>query len=352
VELKLAEPGIHAVADTLGVPARFFSAARLLEETPRLTIRSDAAFRATGCWGVAEGAALAAVGLNGTLVVPRRQSRRATCAVARAPMPIDAATIGRPRGRLSVVGIGPGAPAWRTPEANQALAEADAIVGYGLYLDLLGTAIAGKTRHEGRLGAEAERVRLALDLAAAGKRVALVSSGDAGIYGLAALTFELLDRERQPHWSSVEIVVCPGVSAMQAAASRIGAPLGHDFCAISLSDLMTPWPVIQKRLEAAAAADFVVALYNPRSPRRAGHLAEAAAILSVHRSGSTPVVIARNIGRADENCRPLTLVELPSAAGDVDMLTLVLVGNSQTRLIEGRPPRIYTPRGYPVAVLQ
>src|SRR5262249_17281624 len=154
-------------------------------------------------------------------------------------------------------------------------------------LDLLGTAIAGKTRHEGRLGAEAERVRLALDLAAAGKRVALVSSGDAGIYGLAALVFELLDREQQPGWSSVDIIVCPGVSAMQAAASRIGAPLGHDFCAISLSDLMTPWPVIQKRLEAAASADFVVALYNPRSPRRVGHLAEAAAILSVHRSGST-----------------------------------------------------------------
>jgi cobalt-precorrin 5A hydrolase/precorrin-3B C17-methyltransferase len=344
VELKVGEPGLHALAEALGVPARFFPAERLLAETERLTLRSEAAFRATGCWGVAEGAALAAVGPEGALVLPRRQSRRATCAIARAPTPIDATQIGRPRGRLAVIGIGPGDAAWRTPEATALIAEADDIVGYSLYLDLLGRAIAGKCRHDSAIGAETDRVRLALDLAAQGRSVALISSGDAGIYGLAALVFERLDRAGRRDWSAVEITVSPGVSAMQAAAARAGAPLGHDFCAISLSDLLTPWEVIRRRLEAAASADFVIALYNPRSARREAQLAEAAAILLMRRAPDTPVVIARNLGRVGETHRILRLDQLADA--DVDMLSLVLVGNSQTRLIPGDPPRLYTPRGY------
>ena len=230
IELKSDEPGIHALALSLGVPARFFAASRLLVETPRLTRRSEAAFRATGCWGVAEGAALAAAGPGGELVVPRKQSRRATCAIARAASPIDAGGIGRARGRLALVGIGPGDPAWRTPEAGALIDAANDIVGYRLYLDLLGRAITGKRRHDSAIGAEEERARLALDLAAAGGSVALVSSGDPGIYGLAALVFELIDREARRDWSAVDIVVAPGVSAMQAAAARVGAPLGHDFC--------------------------------------------------------------------------------------------------------------------------
>ena len=344
VDLKTDEPGIHAFARSLGVPARFFAAARLLEETARLTVRSEAAFRATGCWGVAEGAALAAIGHEGTLIVPRRQSRHATCAIARAPMPLDAAAIGRPRGRLAIIGIGPGDPAWRTPEASALLAAADDIVGYRLYLDLLGGAIAGKRQHDSEIGAEQERVSLALDLAAEGRAVGLVSSGDAGIYGLASLVFETIDREQRRDWSAVEIAVAPGISAMQAAAARAGAPLGHDFCAISLSDLLTPWPVIRARIEAAAGADFVVALYNPRSARRASQLAEAAAILLEHRPPETPVVIARNLGRAGETQRVLRLDELADA--EADMLSLVLIGNRQTRVIPGDPARLYTPRGY------
>ena len=344
VDLKVDEPAIHALADSLGVPARFFPGSRLLEETPRLTLRSDAAFRATGCWGVAEGAALAAVGPDGSLVLPRRQSRHATCAIARAPSPIDAATIGRPRGRLAVIGIGPGDPAWRTLEASALLAAADDIVGYRLYLDLLGRAIAGKARHDSEIGAEEQRVRLALDLAAEGRSVALVSSGDAGIYGLATLVFELVDREQRRDWSAIDIIVAPGISAMQAAAARLGAPIGHDFCAISLSDLLTPWPVIRTRIEAAAAAEFVIALYNPRSARRPARLAEAAAILLEHRPPETPVVIARNLGRAEETRRIVRLGELADA--EADMLSLVLIGNRQTRMTTGDPPRLYTPRGY------
>jgi len=344
VEMKCDEPGIHALAERLGVPARFFSAARLLDETPRLSERSEAAFCATGSWGVAEGAALAAAGPGGSLIVAKRKSRGATCAIARAAAPIDAASIGRARGRLAIIGIGPGDAAWRTPEASALIARASDIVGYGLYLDLLGGVAAGKTLHPGSLGAETERARLALDLAATGKDVALVSSGDAGIYGLAALVFELLDREARRDWEAVEITVSPGVSAMQAAAARAGAPLGHDFCAVSLSDLMTPWPVIRTRLEAAAAGDFVVALYNPRSARRREGLAEAAAILLAHRSPDTPVLIARNLGRAGETWRVATLAAL--AGAEIDMLTIVIVGSSTTRVIPGDRPRLYTPRGY------
>ncbi|HEV2301118.1 MAG TPA: precorrin-3B C(17)-methyltransferase [Stellaceae bacterium] len=344
VETKLAEPGIHALARSLGVPARFFAATRLLEETPRLTERSAAAYRATGCWGVAEGAALAAAGTGGVLVAPKRKSRRATCALARAARPIEAEALGRAQGALAVVGIGPGHAEWRTREADAALAAASEIVGYGLYLDLLGPAVAGKRLHRGRIGEEEARVRRALDLAGEGRSVALVSSGDAGIYGLAALVFELLDRDPSPAWPAVAVTVCPGVSALQAAAARVGSPLGHDFCAISLSDLLTPWEVIERRLEAAAAGDFVVALYNPRSARRRTLVARAAAILLRHRGPATPVFIARNLGRAEESGRLLALSDL--AAAELDMLSLVIVGSSRTRRLAGDPPRLYTPRGY------
>jgi cobalt-precorrin 5A hydrolase / precorrin-3B C17-methyltransferase len=347
IDVKCAEPGIHALANALGVPARFFPAQRLLAETERLSERSAAAYRAVGCWGVAEGAALAAAGPGGLLVVGKRKSRRATCAVARAAQPIDPGATGHRRGRLAIIGIGPGDPAWRTPEASAALAGCDDVVGYRLYLDLLGSAIAGKRRHDSALGEEEARVRLGFALAAAGQRVALVSSGDAGIYGLASLAFELIDRAAEPDWRGVEIVVCPGVSAMQAAAARAGAPLGHDFCAISLSDLLTPWAAIRARLEAAAAGDFVVALYNPRSTRRPDCLAGAVEILSRQRPPETPVFIARNLGRDGETTRIAKLADLAAAAADgIDMLSLIIVGNSATRVIDGEQLRLYTPRGY------
>ncbi|HJU17373.1 MAG TPA: precorrin-3B C(17)-methyltransferase, partial [Stellaceae bacterium] len=272
----------------------------------------------------------------------------ATCAVARAARPIIAEAVGRARGRLALVGIGPGDPAWRTPETSEALMAASDIVGYGRYLDLLGPAIAGKNRHAGVLGDEEGRARLALDLAAAGRDVALVSSGDIGIYGLAALVFELLDRASKPEWAAVDVRVCPGISALQAAAARAGAPLGHDFCAISLSDLLTPAAVIRARLEAAAAGDFVVALYNPRSPRRTALLREAAAILSRHRPPDTPVVLARNLGRAGEEMRTVALCELARGTIDaeVDMLTVALIGSRRTRRLAADLRRVYTPRGY------
>jgi cobalt-precorrin 5A hydrolase/precorrin-3B C17-methyltransferase len=344
LDLKSDEPAVHALAGRLGIPARFFTAAELHAETPRLATPSEAVFRETGCYGVAEGAALAAVGPDGVLVTTKRKSRRATCAIARAAVPLPAEPIGRSRGSLAIVGIGPGDPAWRTPEASAALDAASDIVGYTLYLDLLGSAIAGKARHATGLGSEAERARRALDLASSGRSVALVSSGDAGIYGLASLVFELIDREDRADWRRLALSVIPGVSALQAAAARAGAPLGHDFCAISLSDLLTPWTTIEQRLASAAEGDFVVALYNPRSARRVNQLAAARSILLARRAAETPVALARNLGRQNESVILTTLEALDPET--VDMLTIVLVGNSQTRLIPGREPRIYTPRGY------
>ncbi len=339
LDLKADEAAVHEIADGLGRPARFFDAARLEAETPRLANPSDVVFREVGCHGVAEAAALAAAGRDAVLVAEKRKSARATCAVARAPAPIDPAAVGRPRGRLSIVGIGPGAAAWRTPEAERHLAAATDWVGYSAYLDLLGDPAAGQRRHDFALGEEEARVRHALDLAAAGRDVALVSSGDAGIYAMASLVFESLDRGGDP-WRA-EIAVVPGISAMQAAAARAGAPLGHDFCAISLSDLLTPWPAIERRIRAAAEGDFVVAFYNPVSARRRTQLAMARDLLLDHRPPTTPVVLARNLGRDGETVRHCELAALDPDR--VDMLTLVLVGSSETRRWGDW---VYTPRGY------
>jgi len=346
LDLKADEPAVSAVADRLDVPLRLFDAAALERETPRLTAPSDVVFRAVGCHGVAEAAALACAGADGTLVVPKARSERGTCAIAKAPSILEPERCGRGRGRVTVVGIGPGAQAWRTPAADAAIADATDLVGYGRYLDLLWPMLPGCARHAYPIGAEEERCRAALALAAAGRRVALVSSGDAGVYGMASLLFELLDDESpNPGWRGIEVAVEPGVSALQAAAARAGAPIGHDFCAISLSDLLTPWPAIARRLRAAAEADFVVALYNPASGRRRKRLTEARAILVAHRPLDCPVVVARNLGRDGEQVTATTLAELDTEA--VDMLTVIVVGNSQTRRLEqGGRAWLYTPRGY------
>jgi cobalt-precorrin 5A hydrolase/precorrin-3B C17-methyltransferase len=344
LDVKMDEPAVHAIAAHLGVPARYFDAPTLEAETPRLATPSELVFRAVGCHGVAEGAALAAAGPAGSLAVPKVRGKQVTCAIARAPA-IDAAGVGQPRGCLTIVGTGPGAAEYRAPAADQAIARADHIVGYGPYIDLLGSAAAGKRCHDFALGEEEARCRTALDLAAAGERVVLVSSGDPGIYAMAALVFELLDREDNRAWNRAAIDVVPGVSAMQLAAARAGAPLGHDFCAISLSDLLTPWPVIEQRLQAAAAADFVVALYNPVSQRRRHQLAAACDILRAHRPADTPVIVARNLARDGETVDIVPLADL--TADGIDMLSLVIIGNSSSRAVRrGTDTWVYAPRGY------
>lgn len=345
VDVKADERAVLALADELGVPLRFLSALDLEALTPRLKNPSEIVFREIGCHGVAEAAALAGAGIAGTLIVPKTKSARATCAIARAPGSIDPATVGRARGRLHVVGIGPGAQSWRTPAASAAIADAEHLVGYALYLNLLGSLANSKARHDSPLGAEEDRVRIALDLAGQGEKVALVCSGDAGIYALATLVFELIERNDRPDWNRIDIAVTPGVSAMQAAAARVGAPLGHDFCTISLSDLLTPWEVIERRVTAAAEGDFVVAFYNPVSHRRRDQLNRARDILLGRRPAETPVILARNLGREGEQIEVIRLGELTS--DHADMLTLVMVGNSETRTFERGGRRwVYTPRGY------
>ncbi len=344
IDVKMDEAAVHAVAAHLGVPTRYFDAPRLEAETPRLENPSEIVFREVGTHGVAEAAALAATGSKGALVVAKHKSARATCAVARGTN-IDPANIGIARGTLSIIGTGPGDAAHRIPITDSAVAAASDLVGYGPYLDLLGAAASGKQRHDYDLGAEEDRCRHALELAAAGRHVALVSSGDPGIFAMASLAFELLDRDPDPAWQRIAITVHPGVSAMQLAAARAGAPLGHDFCAISLSDLLTPWPAIEARLRAAAQADFVVALYNPASRRRRQQFETARDILLAHRPDDTPVVVARNLARPGEQVSIVPLSELSLDA--IDMLTIVIIGNSQSRTITGVASRwAYTPRGY------
>lgn len=350
IDLKADEDAVHAVAAHFGVPARFLSAEVLNREGPRLKNPSTVVMREVGCPGVAEGAALAGAGADGTLLVEKAKSRRATCAVGVAREPIDAHSIGRARGTLSVVGVGPGSADWRTAEAVALLSDATDWVGYGLYLDLVSD-LRSKTReHRFDLGQEETRARHALELAGEGRDVALVCSGDAGIYAMASLVHELLDPEGVAAPVSdaarrVKITVAPGISALQAAAARVGAPIGHDFCAISLSDLLTPWETIEKRLMAAANGDFVVALYNPRSRRRQRQLERAIEILRQHRPPATPVVIAASLGRADEKVQVTSLNELDPET--IDMMSVVLIGATQTRRAgAAHEPRVYTPRGY------
>ncbi|KQT64113.1 MULTISPECIES: precorrin-3B C(17)-methyltransferase [unclassified Aureimonas] len=347
IDLKADEAAVHAVAAHFGVPARFFDAATLEAESPRLAHPSDIVFAETGCHGVSEGAALAGTGPAGALIVAKRKGARVTAALAKAPAPVDPLGFGRARGRLFVVGIGPGGAEWRSPEVSAMVEASSDLVGYSLYLDLLGPLATGKARHDFPLGDEEKRVRHAMELAGGGRSVALVCSGDAGIYAMATLVFELLDRGGvSPAARRIAVEVSPGISALQAAAARAGAPLGHDFCTISLSDLLTPWPAIERRVKAAAEGDFVIAFYNPVSKRRRTQLAYARDVLLRHRPAETPVILATNLGREGEHVRIVELARLDIE--EVDMLTVVIVGSSETRALTTGDGRrwAYTPRGY------
>ena len=347
LDLKSDEPAVHALADSLGVPARFLPAPALEAEAPRLRNPSDLVFREVGCHGVAEGAALAAAGPEGELVVEKTKSVRATCAIARAPAPLDASSIGSPRGELAVVGIGPGDAGTLIPEARAAIERAGHLVGYRRYLDLVADLLVRPDQavHPYALGEERARAARAIDLAAGGERVALVCSGDPGIYAMASLVMEVLDGTPDPAARRIAVRVVPGVSAFQAAAARAGAPIGHDFCAVSLSDLLTPREIIEDRLAAAARADFVIALYNPVSKARRETFDRALRILREHRAAETPVVVARNLGRAGERVEVIRLGDIDPER--IDMLTVLIVGSTATRTFaHGGARRAYTPRGY------
>jgi len=362
VGIKGDEAALLALAERRGWPLRLFSAAELASVP--VPNPSQVVARELGTGSVAEASALLAAqaasavaslhpaGEPGTipgarLLVEKRIGRAGPGEQGAATLAI--ALAGRPwapqRGELHLVGSGPGRPDLLSGDARQALARCAVWVGYGPYLDLLEPLRRpDQLRRDGRLTAERDRCLEALDLAGQGVRVALVSSGDSGIYGMAGLALELW-LARQPI-DRPAFSVHPGISALQLAAARAGAPLMHDFCTISLSDRLTPWEVIERRLRAAAAGDFVVALYNPRSLGRDWQLERARTLLLEGRPAGTPVAVARQLGRRDESVRLFNLGTLP--VEEVDMLTLVLIGNSTTRMADGR---MVTPRGYPGASL-
>ncbi|WP_448265034.1 precorrin-3B C(17)-methyltransferase [Nostoc sp. DSM 114159] len=325
--IAAADPAIHAVASALKVPTRFFTPNQLE------SLLSQG-------YSPAQAAAIAATGTSPL------SSPSANIAIAIAPQVIDPNTIGQPRGRLAIIGTGPGGSPWMSPEVKEILKSATDLVGYKTYLDLIGSLADGKQRHESDNREEEARAKMALDLAASGRYVAVVSSGDPGIYAMATAVFEVCDRYAKPEWDSIDIHVAPGISAMQAAAAAIGAPLGHDFCAISLSDILKPWSAIAQRITAAAEADFVIAFYNPVSKERTWQLAEARNILLRHRTPDTPVVLARNLGRPGQTVKAIALEQLTPASAD--MRTIILVGSTKTRTIKRRDGNIwvYTPRRY------
>ncbi len=247
-------------------------------------------------------------------------------------------------GSLTVVGLGPGEAHWLTPAAQAAIEAASDLVGYGPYLDRVAPR-EGQTKHASDNRVEIDRAGHALRLAAAGRTVAVVSGGDPGVFAMAAAVFEALEAGN-PAWLALPITVEPGITAMLASAAKAGAPLGGDFCAISLSDNLKPWEVVTARLEAVLKADFVICLYNPISKARPWQLREALALAARIRAAETPVIFARAVGRADEGLRILTLAEAVETAESADMATLVTIGASSTRLIArpGDQPWVYTPR--------
>lgn len=237
---------------------------------------------------------------------------------------------------LYVVGFGPGNADGMTKTARDILEKSDIIVGYTTYIDIIKTILPDKTYAATGMRKEKERVSFALQAAASGQTVSLVCSGDSGVYGMAGLVMEMA-----VDYPEIEIVAVPGVTAALSGAALLGAPLTHDFCVISLSDLLTPWEKIEKRLSGAAMADFVIVLYNPSSKKRADYLKRACDILLCHKSPETVCGYVRNIGRQQETCRILSLDALRDTS--VDMFTTVFIGNSQTKLVNGR---MVTPRGY------
>ena len=244
-------------------------------------------------------------------------------------------------GKIMLVGIGPGSVEHMTARARSAIAEADVVIGYVTYIKLVADLLEGKEIIRKSMTEELDRAISALECARAGKKVALISSGDAGVYGMAGPTYEVLFQAGWTPDDPVQLEIVPGASALNSCAARVGAPLTHDFCAISLSDLLTPWPTIARRLDAVAMADFVVALYNPKSGRRTRQIVEAQRLFLRHRRADTPVAIVKSAYRRRENIVFTTLDQMAEA--DIGMLSTVLIGNSNTFVRHGL---MVTPRGY------
>lgn len=333
IDVKADEPGLRAFAEQCGCELRLYGAEQL-KAVPGDFSSSEFVLQTVGVDNVCERAACAG---GQTLLLSKRSADGVTVALgaSRPHLALPGSSEAGPA-MLACVGLGPGGADDMTLRARKALDAADLIVGYTTYIDLIRDAYPHKELLATPMRREVERCRMALERAQEGRRVAMVCSGDPGVYGMAGLLLELAEE-----YEGVAVEVIPGVSAANGGAAVLGAPLMHDWCTISLSDLMTPWELIERRLAAAAQADFCISLYNPASRHRPDHLRRACDILLAHRSPETVCGYVRNIGREGEERRTLTLGELRDA--HVDMFTCVFVGNSQTRVVDGR---MVTPRGY------
>ena len=349
IDLKADEAGLLEFCRDRALPLRCFPSEKL--RSVQVPNPSEVVAAEVGTPSVAEAAAILAaqtvVAIEPTdepatlrvtkqIVRQEGESGAVTIAIAQAPQELTGRT-----GQLWLVGTGPGALEQITPAARSAIAQADVVIGYSLYVDLVSPLLRpGQIVETSPITQERQRGDRAIALAQWGLTVAVISSGDCGIYGMAGLVLEQL---QQQGWDgkTPAVQVFPGITALQAAAAQVGAPLMHDFCAISLSDLLTPWPVIEKRLTAAAAADFVTAIYNPRSQTRTQQIATAQQIFLQHRRPDTPVALLRSVFRPDQQITLTTLAELPLEA--IDMLTTVLIGNHSTRR---HGDWLITPRGY------
>ena len=316
-EQSMAEVSLHEAAQALAVELRFVPG----QATPaRLLAEALPAARVIECTGLAIGVAAT---------------------------PVDSAQLGRRRGRLAVIGLGPGAAELMVPAVKAELARAEDVLGYETYVRMAGPFRADQVLHNTDNREEMQRARHAFELAAQGRSVVVVSSGDPGVFAMAAAVLEALHESSDPAWHRVDLQILPGVSASLATAAQAGAPLGHDFCVMSLSDNLKPWSIIEKRLDLAAQADLVLAFYNPISKARPWQLGRALDIVRQHRDGQTPVVLGRDIGRPGQTLKVVTLAELLPEM--VDMRTMVLVGSSTTCTFErpGGQRWVYTPRWYP-----
>ncbi|MEK2610979.1 precorrin-3B C(17)-methyltransferase [Pseudomonas shirazensis] len=313
----MALPGLHQTAQQLGVALRFAAPAVSLAEMVEQSVPGA------------------------------RLSEHSGLLVAVASAPIDPAQVGRGRGRLAVIGLGPGAAELMVPAVKRELSLAEDVLGYETYVRMAGPFRPDQVLHNTDNREEMQRARHAFELAAQGRSVVVVSSGDPGVFAMAAAVLEALHESTDPAWHQVDLQILPGVSASLATAAQAGAPLGHDFCVMSLSDNLKPWSIIETRLDLAAQADLVLAFYNPISKARPWQLGVALDVVRRHRSGATPVVLGRDIGRPGQTLRVVTLAELLPEM--VDMRTMVLVGSSTTCTL----PRadggtwVYTPRWYP-----
>ncbi|MGU7769168.1 precorrin-3B C(17)-methyltransferase [Burkholderia sp. MR1-5-21] len=327
----IGDAALEAAADALGVPLRFVDFVDSADAEADATTVLQRALRVPHA-------------LRDALRDAHDAHAGLACAVA--SQPVDPATLGRARGRLTVLGLGPGSAAWLTPAARTALAEATDILGYTTYVNMAGPFRADQRVHGTDNREEMQRARHAFELAAEGRRVAVVSSGDPGVFAMAAAVLEALDETRDPQWAAVDLRIEPGVSASLATAAQAGAPLGHDFCVISLSDNLKPWDVIETRLAHAAEADLVMAFYNPISRARPWQLDRALDVVRAHRAADTVVVLGRDIGRPGATLVSTTLGALRS--DQVDMRTMVIVGSSTTRrfAIGNGREWVYTPRWY------